>query len=203
MDHKLVDCRGLACPHPVINTKKALESQEFDTVTTIVDNDVACQNVTLFAQNAGYLIEKEKRDGAYHLTIGKDNLSKKAATTENIAESSSAIGSPVYFITTNSLGQGSPDLGSVLMKSLCTTLAAMNPPPAAILLLNTGVFLACKDSPALEQLDKLNTTGTTILACGTCLDYYKIKDKLCLGTISNMFDINNWLCGSHKVITIA
>jgi len=52
-------------------------------------------------------------------------------------------------------------------------------------------------------LEKMHTSGTTVLSCGTCLDYYKAKEKLKIGSISNMFEINNWLYGPHMVITIA
>jgi hypothetical protein len=55
----------------------------------------------------------------------------------------------------------------------------------------------------MEQLEQLHAGGTAVLSCGTCLEYYKLKDKLAVGSISNMFDINNWLYGPHKVITIA
>ncbi|SFR00073.1 sulfurtransferase-like selenium metabolism protein YedF [Desulfoscipio geothermicus] len=204
MSHKTVDCRGLACPQPVINTKKAIEEPGVASVTTIVDNDVARQNVTLFARNAGYTVTEKQADGAFHLTIDRQESAPARETVPDGKPVTPAVtGAPVYFITTNSLGQGSPDLGHVLMKSLFTTLAAMDPPPAALLFLNTGVFLTCDGSPVLEQLEKLHAAGTAVLSCGTCLEYYKLKDKLQLGNISNMFDINNWLYGPYKTITIA
>ncbi|AGL00849.1 sulfurtransferase-like selenium metabolism protein YedF [Desulfoscipio gibsoniae] len=207
MNHKLVDCRGLACPHPVINTKKALEEAGVDTVTTIVDNDVARQNVVLFAKNAGYQVNEQPKEGFYHLTITRIGAQATAnQTNESAAPTPAAVTptvGPVYFITTNALGQGSPDLGQVLMKSLFTTLVAMDPPPAALLFLNTGVFLTCAGTPVQEQLEKLHTHGTAVLSCGTCLEYYGIKEKLLLGDISNMFEINNWLNKPHKAITIA
>ncbi len=207
MSHKLVDCRGLACPHPVINTKKALEEASIETITTIVDNDVARQNVTLFAKNAGHQVSEEQKDGFYHLTITRNDASPAAQTSACAAESSAvtaaSAGGSVYFITSNELGQGSPDLGEVLIKSLFTTLTAMTSPPVALLFLNTGVYLTCEGSPVQEQLEKLHAAGAAVLTCGTCLEYYHLKDKLLLGNISNMLEINNWLSGPYKVITIA
>ena len=108
----------------------------------------------------------------------------------------------IYFITTNSLGQGSPDLGEVLMKSLMVTLSEQQP-PQALLLLNTGVYLAVEGSPVLEQMQRIAGQGTEILVCGTCLNYYKLKEKLAVGVISNMYDINTRLRSPGKVITIA
>ena len=207
MSHKVVDCRGLACPHPVINTKKALEETGCETITTIVDNDVARQNVTLFARNAGHQVSEEQKESFYYLTITRNDAAPTAPVGACAAESAAAndasIGGPVYFITTNELGQGSPDLGEVLMKSLFTTLAAMTPPPTSLLFLNTGVYLSCEGSPVQEQLQQLYAAGTAVFSCGTCLEYYHIKDKLILGNISNMMEINNWLTGPARVITIA
>lgn len=205
MTHKTVDCRGLACPQPVINTKRAMEEEGIASIITIVDNDVARQNVTLFAKNAGFEVTEEAKDGAFHLNISRPGgaLPRKTDSSHKPETARSAGLGPVYFITTNSLGQGSPDLGQVLIKSLFTTLAEMDPPPAALLLLNTGIFLTCDGSDVMSQLEKMHTSGTSILSCGTCLDYYNIKDKLKIGSVSNMFEINNWLSGPHMVITIA
>jgi len=205
MAHKIVDCRGLACPQPVINTKKALEEEGIASITMIVDNDVARQNVTLFAKNAGYEVAEELKDGAFHLHINRrgETLPQKADSHQKSKTPRSTGLGPVYFITTNSLGQGSPDLGQVLIKSLFTTLAEMDPPPAALLFLNTGVFLTCDGSDVMSQLGKMHSSGSSVLSCGTCLEYYKIKDKIKIGSVSNMFEINNWLSGPHMVITIA
>lgn len=207
MSHRVVDCRGLACPHPVINTKKALEETDCETITTIVDNDVARQNVTLFARNAGHQVSEEQKESFYYLTITRNDAAPTApvgaCAAASTAVNDASVGGAVYFITTNELGQGSPDLGEVLMKSLFTTLAAMTLPPTALLFLNTGVYLSCEGSPVQEQLQQLHAEGTAVFSCGTCLEYYQLKDKLLLGNISNMMEINNWLTGPDRVITIA
>ena len=207
-NHQTVDCRGLACPHPVINTKKALEEPGNAWVTTIVDNDVARQNISLFARNAGYTLSVEEKEGACHITITRSSGPGAPAREEKeepvvCAGTVPAQERPVYLITSNALGQGSPDLGQVLMKSLFTTLVEMDPPPGALLLLNTGVFLTCEGSEVLSHVEKMHAAGTEVLSCGTCLDYYRIKDKLRIGAVSNMLVINDYLIKAPKVITIA
>lgn len=201
MTIKLLDCRGLACPAPVINTKKALEEGGLKPLLVIVDNDTARENVSRFAGNAGHSVEVEARGGAYYLTIGVTGEVPAKSPAKEIIAADGEEGGAVYFITTNALGQGSPDLGEVLMKSLMVTLAEQRS-AKALLLLNTGVYLALEDSPVLEQMQKMAEAGTEILVCGTCLNYYKQKEKLAVGVVSNMYDINNRLIGPGKVITV-
>lgn len=199
---KKVDCRGLACPQPVINTKKALESMDQGTVVTLVDNDTARENVTLFARNSGYKAEVEKSEEGYRITITRGGAAA-AGEVPDTAQAEERKRPVVYLITSNLFGQGSPDLGQVLMKSLMVTLAEMDPPPRALLFLNTGVMLTCQGSPVLEQLQKISSRGTVIISCGTCLEYYKIKGKLEAGRVGNMLEINGLLTESEKVITVA
>ncbi|MCL6611350.1 MAG: sulfurtransferase-like selenium metabolism protein YedF [Peptococcaceae bacterium] len=194
---KKVDCRGLACPRPVIETKKALESMDRGTVITVVDNDTARENVTLFARNTGHGVEVEKINGNYHIAI------TKGGTGETRNEQIKELTPAVYLVTSSQLGQGSPDLGQVLMKSLMVTLSEMDRPPGALLFLNTGVMLTCQGSPVLEQIKILASKGVEIISCGTCLEYYKLKDKLEAGRVGNMMEINGFMTDSTKVITIS
>ncbi len=205
MSAYVVDCCGMACPQPVIQTKKALEKGSNEVILVIVDNATAKENVSRFAKNAGCEVKVEEKEGCYHLTISRP-ANKGVAIGPYVKECEETIECKVptgvvYFITSNTLGQGSPDLGEVLMKSLMNTLVEQQP-PKALLLLNTGVFLAVEGSPVLEQIQKLAQAGTEILVCGTCLNYYKLKEKLVVGAISNMFEINNRLIEPYKVITV-
>lgn len=200
MNTRQVDCRGLNCPQPVINTKNALQELTAGRLTVLVDNPVARQNVVTFAQNAGHkVVENREEQGIFYITIEKDEQN----TTGREEQQAGGSQKPIYFFTSNTLGQGSPDLGSVLMQSLLKSLAEAEPKPEALIFLNSGVYLVCEGSEVLPQLQKLAEAGTKILACGTCLDYYRLKEKTVLGTVSNMFEINNLISGPHKVITIS
>lgn len=191
---KEIDCRGLTCPQPVINTKKTLEEIEEGTVITIVDNLAAKENVTLFAQNAGCEVKAAEKEGNYILTINKrKTFSEKIKPPETSGT--------LYFITSNHLGEGSPELGQILIKSLLFTLSEQQLAPQTLIFLNRGVYLTTAGSPALEELQVLSNKGTEILSCGTCLDYYKLKEKLAVGRISNMYEINDYLTKAEKVIT--
>ena len=88
------------------------------------------------------------------------------------------------------------------MKAFFKTLVDSEKKPKTIIFVNKGVFLVTKGSNVLEELKVLNEKfNTEILACGTCLDFYNIKDQLKVGVISNMFDIQNCLINAEKIIT--
>jgi selenium metabolism protein YedF len=98
------------------------------------------------------------------------------------------------------MGFGDPQLGSILVKAFVNTLASVSPLPSAIVCYNRGVFLALKGSPVLDALRELSGRGVRILVCGTCLDYYKQKENLAAGQVSNMYDIAEILLGAGHVI---
>lgn len=209
MNHSItIDCRGLACPQPVLKTKGELDRPGVSPLQVIVDNPTARENVTLLARNLGHQVESAERDGLYYIDITRAATGAEGGTdatqqsTGPMKSGATSISQTVYFITTNTLGQGSPDLGQVLIKSLFATLAEQ-PAPKAILLLNTGVHLALEGSPVLELLARLAESGTEVLACGTCLDYYRVREKLALGIVSNMYEIHSRLDQAAKVITVA
>jgi len=207
----VVDCRGLACPEPVLKTKKALtELPQGTEFTVFVDNSVAKENVTLFATNAGYAVTAEENEGFFALTIKKgdpgdvkERENETSAIKTKYCLDQDKAGKTTYLITSECLGQGSPDLGHVLMKSFFVALSEQQIPPEALIFMNTGVYLSIQGSTIIEYLEKLSIKGTIILSCGTCLDYYKLKEKLKAGRISNMYEINEYLTKAQKVITIS
>lgn len=188
-----VDARGLACPQPVIETKKAIESMESGTITVIVDNAAAKENVTKLAKASQCGVVIEEKDGLFYLTITKEKAAYKAAAA--------STEKTVYLITQSTLGHGSEELGGVLIKSFFFTLQAGSEIPAAVMFINSGVKLAVAGSPVLEHLQTLSSKGTAIMACGTCLDYYGLKEQLVIGEISNMYAILDKL-NMGKAITL-
>ena len=176
----LVDARGLGCPQPVICTKKALEKLEAGTLTTIVDNEIAKENVVRYASKLDYPVEIEKKEQAYYIKIKKDLGMVEVLDNQK---------SSVILFQSEYLGRGSEELGRVLCKSFFFTLVETEPLPRSIIFINSGVKLTCEGSHVLEQIITLEKKGVEILSCGTCLDYFQIKNRLCVGEISNMYTI--------------
>lgn len=192
-----VDARGLACPQPVIATKKALDSINSGTVLTIVDNTVAKENVIKFATANSCGVHTEERDGLYYIKITKGPASDKAMTPLSVQGASDTV----FLLTQDTLGNGSSELGAVLMKSFLFTLVEKEPQPRTVMLINGAVRLAVKGSPVLEHMQNLADKGVTILACGTCLDYYGLKDELAVGAVTNMYTIVEELT-TYRAITL-
>jgi len=197
----IVDARGLACPQPVINAKKALEGRS--EVVVIVDNDTARENIIRMAGNMGCGIKVDvKSDGTY-ITLEKGE-SRKTTTheDENACGEAPAMGMIVLAVSQDSMGRGNDELGKVLIKSFFHTLAETPPIPDRIIFFNSGVKLAVNGSDVLDDLKMLEKKGARILACGTCLNFYNIKDNLAVGSVSNMYDIKEMLFSAGRLVTL-
>jgi selenium metabolism protein YedF len=194
---RLVDARGLACPGPVISTKKALDQwQEREgELITIVDNEIARDNVLRFVQSRNLEAEVEEKASDYYIRIRKPEYS---GPEPQLAREKDLV----FLIGSELLGRGSDELGQTLSRSFFHTLAQSEILPAALIFINSGVKLACEDSPVLSNLLELDRQGVHILACGTCLDYFGLKNKLCVGTVSNMYTIVEQLTQYPRVVAL-
>lgn len=200
--NKEIDARGQACPKPVIMTKKELDSINEGTIVTIVDNEVAMNNVSKLAQSLGYEYKVDKKsDKEYTITIVKGE-SKEEAKEDVLVCSNINSGNKVVLFTSNTMGRGSEELGKILIKSFVYTLTESTPYPNTLLFYNSGVRLTCEGSEVLEDLKKLEKEGVEILSCGTCLDYYQIKDKLQVGQVTNMYTIYEKLRSAANIVNI-
>ncbi len=196
---KLVDARGLACPQPVILTKKEADIGETQ-ITVIVDNDTAKQNVIKLGTSLQYEISTENKSDGVYITLSKkcDEVINKEAEVEVKKNS----GKSAYLITTDKLGKGSDDLGKILMKSFLYTMSETKPNPDYLIFLNSGVKLTTVGSDSIDDLKRMEVAGTKIVSCGTCLDFFEIKGNLQVGSVSNMYAILEIITESQKVITV-
>ncbi len=198
---KEVDARNQACPKPVIMTKKVLDEISEGIVTTIVDNEVAKENVSKLAKslNLDYTVEKGTSNEYYiHITKGKvveENKEINACVPNTFKDM-------VILFGKDKLGEGSEDLGNILIKGYIYTLTESTPFPSTLLFLNGGVRLTVEGSPVLDDLKKLESEGVEILSCGTCLDFFNLKDKLAVGEITNMYTIVEKMKNATNTITL-
>jgi len=190
---KEIDCRGLSCPGPVLKTKKALEETEGKSFEVLVDNTNAVANVQRFARSQGAKVSVEEKGRDYLLSIEPGRQEQ---------QSSGKLETYVVLVTSETLGEGDPKLGGILMKSFLNTLWENENRPAKILFLNSAVRLTCEGSEVLDSLELLHEAGAEIVSCGTCLAFYEITDKLSIGHAGNMYEVVDSLLGAGKVIKI-
>ncbi|NTW77969.1 MAG: sulfurtransferase-like selenium metabolism protein YedF [Syntrophaceae bacterium] len=194
---KIIDCRKMACPIPVITTKRALEEAAGETVQIILDPGAPRENVTRFASGRGYTVQEAAFEDGYALTIGGGDPAPVGRATETAPE-----GKAVILVTSDRLGDGADELGRLLMKNFIITLLDLERLPDRMLFLNSGVLLTSEGSEVLEALEALGNRGVEILSCGICLDFYHKKDSLKAGSATNMFTTAESLMQAGSVIRL-
>lgn len=200
---RIVDARKKACPQPVIMTKKEVDAGEIE-MTVIVDNETAKENVLKFGNKLHFNTQaEEKSDGIYIYLEKKGVSSCETAANEAARDSINKIKQKKgYVIGTDKLGKGSDDLGKILMKSFLYSLSETKPYPSFLIFLNSGVKLTTAGSESIDDLRKIEKAGVKIVSCGTCLDFFEIKDKLEVGKVTNMYDIVETIAESDNAVMI-
>lgn len=192
----VIDCRGLACPGPVLRAKQALEeAAPGEAIALLVDGEAARENVLRFARGRGAKVKVEETPGGWKLTLAPPGTAAQAGP----APAPQPLGAAVL-IASDTLGQGDDKLGAILMEGFVRTLLEQERVPGKLLLMNGGVRLAAQGSPLLPALAALGDRGCEVLACGTCLNYFGLADKLAAGRVSNMLEIQAALLSASSVI---
>jgi selenium metabolism protein YedF len=192
---ELINVVGKPCPIPVIEAKRALrKAAPGEGVRVLVDNDISRQNLEKMAKGYGCAFSFETRaDGNILVTI-----TAGAAPGGGAAPGAGFATGPVpgqegrglvVAIGKNTMGTGDDELGAVLIKSFIYSLTELESPPETLLFFNSGVRLSTAGSTVLGDLKTLEEKGTIIASCGTCLDFYGLKDKLAVGSVTNMYAI--------------
>ena len=196
------NAKGMACPLPVVQTKKLLA--EYDMVETTVDNFIATENLTKLAEQLNYDIDVKKiSDEEYIVTISNPVTDKGNSVKEVTEEKTQVIKAQddSYIVVVNKqiMGHGSEELGKKLMKAFLYTLTEQEVLPKKIIFYNGGVLLADKNqSHVLEELKVLQENGVEIMSCGACIDYYKVD--LAIGSTSNMYFIVEEMRAADRVV---
>ena len=203
---RTIDARGMACPLPVVNAKKACEEMHAgDVLTVLVDNEIAVQNLTRFATYRNHALSAEKRDEntfAVVIRLGETAENNKAEfEDESVACAPNQCRKGLLVaLSANTMGSGDDKLGASLMKAFVFALTRQDQLPETILCYNSGAWLSCEGADTLQDLKALEAEGVTVLTCGTCLDFYKLKDKLAVGGVTNMYDIVERMENARTII---
>lgn len=200
---KKLDCRGLACPMPVLRCKESLEKDRPELLTVTVDNPAARENVDRYLSREGYGVTVAESDGLFVLTAKRaDAAPLSPSPASSPAPGEETTGKTLVCITADTIGRGDAVLGAKLMVNFCATLPELGDSLWRIILLNGGVKLSVADSPVIDSLRTLAAGGVSILVCGTCLDHYGLLERKAIGETTNMLDVVTSLALADKVIQI-
>lgn len=201
-----VNAMGDACPIPVVKTKNAIkELNGPGVVKTLVDNEIAVQNLTKMANQKGYGVKSEKTgENEYLVTMEIGNVDTDKSvddeTEEIICEIPAKKKNVVVVISSKTMGDGDAELGTTLMKGFIYALSQQDELPATILFYNGGAEHTCEGSASLEDLKSMEAQGVEILTCGTCLNFYGLTEKLQVGAVTNMYVIAEKMTGADLVV---
>jgi len=203
VDEKIIDTRGQLCPKPLILTKKAYRSKNIeDQFTVLIDNETSKENVERFLKDNRIKFRTEKKNNCFHLYVTKQNKIIKTEPEDYCPtpEKKDIPGKHVICIKNDKMGFGEEELGKILIKGFINTIKEVEPLPDKIIFYNNGALLTLEESGLHDSLKELENSGVKILVCGTCADYYGIKNKIKIGIISNMYDITESLTKASHVI---
>lgn len=197
---EIIDAKGLACPQPVVLSKKAL--QIHNSITVLVDNETAVENVKRLGKSEGCEINVEQAtEGEYRVHLSKTGEPvEKIKNSAETQKDTSASGPHVIVISEDRMGRGDDELGYVLIKAFVHTILDLGNLPHTIIFYNTGVKLTVKDSEVIDDLKQLEKEGVEILVCGTCVNFFEITENVDVGIISNMYDIASAMNGAGRLV---
>ena len=197
---KLLDCRGLACPAPVLTTKQAIDADGLKELTVIVDNEAARQNVSRFFESQSFKVSVREEGEDFHVIGNKeDGNTQITSANETVDAENQKI---MVMVATDRIGYGDDELGLKLMESFLKTLKEMGDELWRLVFVNNGVKLTIEDSTVLSDLRDLEDQGIHILVCGTCLTYFDLIEKKQVGETTNMLDIVTAMQLADKVINL-
>ncbi len=195
-----VNAMGDHCPIPVIKTKKAMQALTGpETIEVLVDNEIAVQNVTKMASASGGQVSSEKvADDEFKIVIQMEGA--LSSEEEEVSCVPDARDNTVVVVSSDRMGEGNDELGKVLIKGFIFAVTQLDTLPKTMLFYNGGATLTAEGSDSLEDLKSLEAQGVEIMTCGTCLDYYGLKEKLQVGTVTNMYSIVETMAKAGRIV---
>jgi len=193
-----LDYSNFQCPYPVVETRKQMLATPKETITVLVGDQTAKENVSRLAEKMGYQVHWQSKALNFELVLTP--AGETAQPRPQDTGSSNSDGSTVIYCGSDTMGQGDREFGQILLKNFLATLLEFDPLPDNIFFVNSGVNLVCTGSEALEALNQLACKGVDIASCGLCLDYYNLKDELKVGRVTNMFDTVETQLNAARVI---
>lgn len=197
----IVNCKGLVCPMPLIETKRAIkESKIGDEILVEVDNETSFNNLSHFLTDNGLPFNYTQEASVFRIKFVVKELKPNSQEHKVDIKPKISQGNYIIVLSSNYMGAGNDDLGKLLLKGYINTIDQLETLPHEIICYNSGVTLASKGSDTAQSLKKIENLGVTISVCGTCVDFFDLKNNLEVGVITNMLYIATKLAGDCKIV---
>jgi selenium metabolism protein YedF len=200
----IADTSGQLCPAPLIATKRALrETAVGESFQVITDSRTSFSNISRFLRDNNVGFSFTESNGIWILTV------KKTGSTGETTDPSEyctidiphfSKGSYIVVFSSDKMGEGDDDLGSLLMSNFIRAVKELDLLPDKMLFYNSGVHLVSDQSPVAGQLRELEKMGVTLLVCETCTKHYSISENVTAGILSNMFEITQAMASAGNII---
>ena len=189
-----IDGKNLACPAPVVQTKRALEGlSEGEELEILLNTEISKNNVLKFLNSLNLNPVLEENAGEIRIRVRK-----KSGASSTLADES--VGS-VLFLKSDKIGTG--ELGKNLLVGFLDTLRELESRPAKILCVNESVLINCEEThPAHEAMRGLENIGVELVSCGACLEFFGKTKALKIGSVGNAYAILSELFSKAKIITL-
>ena len=108
----------------------------------------------------------------------------------------------VIVVNQDGMGHGDPELGRRILGTFLVKAPGAFPALEAVVFYNGGVRCLIEGSPFLPALSNLDERGVDLIACGTCVDAFGLREQLRIGEVGTMDQILSELAKAEKVITL-
>ncbi len=190
-----LDLRNKSCPIPLVETRNFINNNRNVDFKIILDNEVSFLKIKKYLENNKINYSANQSQDIYIFEVifdGNERLSNEKFQINNFS----------VLVMSNLFGHGDEEISKTLMKSYFYSLSESITLPSNVIFINSGVKLLIEESGILKSLESLKNLGTSILACGVCVDYYGLNDRVKFCEITNIYSITEILNNSESVIRI-
>lgn len=182
---------------PLLLLKQQLASFPIDAkVSMLVDSSHILDAVEAMVKAYDYNIDVDKEsEHLYRILVTKSHVYDGMLHEKQLSDA-------VYVLGKDFLGDGDVGLGKILIKSYLYALVQAQVLPRVVVLLNSGVKLACGDANTIDDLKYLVANGVKVMSCGTCLNFYELESSLEVGIRTDMYHIVEEINTAKKVVSI-
>ena len=197
-----IDCRNLECPQPVINVKNALETLKIgESLKILLNSKASFENVPRFLASQGQTFQARELGGGEFLVVTTKN-GETGAKFDASLYTCPPVSARKKVVYLNEERAGSGAVGITLLSKFIGALMQLQEKPYAVICVNEAVKMtADRAHPSFSALKELERAGVKILSCGSCLEAYRLVDKLAIGEITNAYEVVS-LCGEYEQIKL-